>query len=342
MNPLIADIRVSKHEVAIGESVRVEVQTSDPKAEITINNVPGPSQFVQFAAPGKRTVVIAATLGKRIEQRVRHVKVRKPSTDDPALPLIGSVMDRYQPRTIVFSITNHDTSHGAIKYDWDFGDGTHGVSDGPTISHDYSETLDANKVTSGFDVRVVATNQADGTTREVSRSIAVLCTYGFNKLHRGVLTPRVTVLDPITLPFIGMLCFFTVRNFEDEELSLTAEKHEWLTTEEEQPRVTHGLKPGILARAAAETLVKARATIPVIHASSVAAHDQLPVLSDIDIRVPARSTITLARVFQPSQFKKPVFGVAVHLAGRGMCSKRPVIVSAYIEARLPLELGGFV
>lgn len=343
MKPLITDTKVSKKVVAIGESVRVEVSTSDPKVEISINNVPGARQFVQFPAPGKRTLVITATLGKRIEQRACEIEVRVPSAEDPILPLIGSAMDRYQPRTVVFSVLTHDPARDNIRYDWDFGDGTKGVSDGPNISHDYSETLSPDTVTTQFDVRVVATNQVNGSTHEVTRSIAVFCTYAFNKLHRCVLTPRVTVMEPISLPFTNiLLCLFTVRNFEDEELSLSTEMHEWLETEAETPRVTRGLKPGFLARAASETFAKVRSTIPIQHAASIAAHDNLPVLDDIDVRVPARSSVTLARIFHASQFKKPVFGVGVHLAGRGVCSKRPVIVSAYIEARLPLELGGYV
>jgi hypothetical protein len=62
----------------------------------------------------------------------------------------------------------------------------------------------------------------------------------------------------------------------------------------------------------------------------------------MDVRIPPRSAVTIFRLFQPSQFKKPVFGVAVHLRGKSMCSNLPVFASAYCEVRLPLEWGGYV
>jgi hypothetical protein len=179
----------------------------------------------------------------------------------------------------------------------------------------------------------------NGTIVEASRTIAVVCVYAYNKLHHRVLTPRVDVLDPITLPFLGVLSLFIVHNLEDEELSFSAEKHEWLTTDPGEPRGIASVVPGHVAHAAAQAVVTKWTQIPTEHAATLAPDLRflLPHEPAMDVRVPARSSVTMIRVFSPSDFKKPVFGVAVHLNGVGMCSKLPAITSAYIEVRLPLE-----
>jgi hypothetical protein len=73
----------------------------------------------------------------------------------------------------------------------------------------------------------------------------------------------------MTLPLIGVMCLFIVHNPEDEELSFSAEKHEWLTTEEDEPPFIDGLQPGILARMAATSLATNRSQIPARHLAKI-------------------------------------------------------------------------
>jgi hypothetical protein len=65
---LIKSVKLSKKNPAVGESIRVQVQLSNPAADVSINDVYGPNQYLQFRSPGSFTVVVAAALGKQIEQ----------------------------------------------------------------------------------------------------------------------------------------------------------------------------------------------------------------------------------------------------------------------------------
>jgi hypothetical protein len=331
MKLLIKNVKVSKTDVVVGENIRIDVETANPAVEVAVNNVAGSTHYLQFATAGTHTVVITACFKKKMEQATRVVKVGDTTAGQLVTPVIGSGLDRYHPRTIVFSILNANQLGDVRRFEWDFGDGSSGTSDGTSITHDYSETLDPNKLVTSFHVRAKAIH-ADQTTIEATRTIAVFCLYGYNKIRHSILTPRVDVLEPITLPYFGVMCMFIVHNPEDEELSFSAEKHEWLTTQEDEPRFIDGLQPGNLARGVAERLATNRSQIPAMHlakiesqfAAKVAVNHEPP----MDLRIPPRSTLTVVRLFQPSEFKKPIFGVAVHLRGNSMCSKLPVLASA--------------
>ena len=132
MKALIGRVRLSKRDMFIGESVRVEVKTTDPSADVTIGNIVGGSQYLQFDEAGSHTIVISASLGKRQEEVARRVKVRELDVGKPAYPLIRSTMDRYQPRTVYFSLAAGDPS--VASYEWDFGDGTTAASRGNVLA----------------------------------------------------------------------------------------------------------------------------------------------------------------------------------------------------------------
>ena len=160
------------------------------------------------------------------------------------------------------------------------------------------------------------------------------------------------VLEPVAIQILGILLLgFTIHNLEDDDLSLSEEKHEFLTTEADTAPITKGhLIPGEVSVASASALEQA-ALSPGESSISFAGHMlQAPYLqapsvvpgTGQDIRIPARSAVTVWRVFQESDFKKPTFGVAIDLEGEGTCSHIPVVVSAYIEVRIPLEWGGAV
>src|ERR1700751_1472910 len=99
---LIKKIKISKKNPAVGESIRVQVQLSDPAADVSINDVYGANQFLQFRNPGTFTVVVTAALGKQIEQVGERVKVSILNPDVAKPPIIWAAQGHYQPRTIRF------------------------------------------------------------------------------------------------------------------------------------------------------------------------------------------------------------------------------------------------
>ncbi len=334
---LIKKVKLSKKNPAVGESIRVQVQLSDPAADVSINDVYGANQFLQFRNPGTFTVVVTAALGKKIEQVGERVKVSILNPDVAKPPIIWAAQDHYQPRTIWFSIANAEAELSNVRqYTWNFGDGSTGVSEGGAIGHDYTDALDRDSLYTSFDVQANA-HYANGFVASAKKTISVFNTYGLNKMRRGILTPRVAVQNPLIIPtlffFVGeVICRFTVTNLEDEEISFTAEKHEWLAADvSENPA----------SRPPNEIALTSVATSFQHQAISIQAQ-VAPTFATMDLRVPARSTITVTRVFSPEAFTKNVFGVAIHLSGIGMCSKLPAISSAYIEVKLPMQWSGLV
>jgi hypothetical protein len=324
----------------VGESLHIQTQITDPAAEVMINGIYGASQFLQFRAPGNYTIVITALFGKKVEQIAEKVKVGLQLPDATKLPIIWAAQDRYQPRTISFSVANAAAELANVRqYTWDFGDETSGASDDGGICHDYSSALMRDRLYTNFDVQVDA-HYENGFVATTRRTIGVFNTYALNKIRRGVLTPRVAVQNPLIIPTLffmpgEVITLFTVTNLEDEEISFTAEKQEWLTAEAEANPAGTGLVGSFRERIALEPPVEVRALAasPKLVASTVAA---------MDLRVPPRSTITVTRMFSPDMFKGDVFGVAIHLSGRGMCSKLPAVSSAYIEVKLPMQWSGLV
>jgi len=339
MGNLIKQVSLSKKQLVVGESLRVDVQVSDPSADVMIDGVYGARQYLQFRNPGSYTVVVTAALGDQVDQAGESVDVSIQNPDVVKYPIIWAGQDRYQPRMVVFSLANADGELSKVReYKWNFGDGAHGASRDGGVSHDYTEALVRDRLYTDFDVQVEALYD-NGFVSTAKRTVSVFNTYGFNKIRERVLTPRVSVQNALTIPasfFMPgeVICSFTVTNLEDEEISFTAEKQEWLTADPSD-------NPANIAATgiARESLAHVPATTPSIAATRI---QVAPSATSLDLRVPARSTITIVRVFPPEAFTGTVFGVAIHLSGIGMCSKLPAISSAYIEVKLPMQWSGLV
>ena len=337
MGNLIKKVKLSKKNPAAGESIRVQVQLSDPAADVSINGVYGASQFLQFRDPGTFTVVVTAALGKQMDQVGERVKVSILNPDVAKPPIIWATQDHYQPRTIQFSVANANTELSNVRqYSWSFGDGSTGISEQGAIRHDYTDALVRDSLYTSFDVQVDA-HYSNGFVASAKRTISVFNTYGLNKTRRGVLTPRVAVQNPVIIPTLffvvgEVICLFTITNLEDEEISFTAEKHEWLTADvSENP-----------ANRSTDEIALTDVASPRLSRSIVVQAKAAPTFAKMDLRVPARSTVTVTRVFTSDTFTGNVFGVAIHLSGIGMCSKLPAISSAYIEVKLPMQWSGLV
>jgi hypothetical protein len=218
MKGLIKKITLSKKQLVVGESLRVQVHVTDAAADVMIDGVYGATQFLQFRNPGSYTVVITAVLGEKVEQAGEKVKVSIQRPDVPTLPIIWAAQDRYQPRTISFSVANADPELADVsQYTWNFGDETSGASEDGGIRHDYTNALVRDRLYTTVDVQVDA-QHGNGSVATGKRTISVFNTYALNKVRRGVLTPRVAVQNPLIIPtsFAGVpgevIAYFTVTN----------------------------------------------------------------------------------------------------------------------------------
>ncbi|MEO7015289.1 MAG: hypothetical protein ABI130_04555, partial [Leifsonia sp.] len=330
MGTLIKQAIFSRRRITVGESVRVQVKPADPRTDIAIDGIYGAPQFVQFRTPGTYNIVVTALLDGEIEQLAERVTVAEAKVSARPLPIVWATSDRYQSRLIVFSLPGSDQLRGEIaSYDWSFGDGTYGYSETGTIDHDYTDALARDALYSIFDVEVTA-RFTDQTSTVGRRTISVFNIYALNKSLKGILAPRVAVNHPAFIPAIMFLpseviCSFTITNPEDEDLLFSQEKWEWLRAEASDLAPSDPAEYG--GELAARLLARSSAA-----AQSIGA----------DLRVPARSTVTVTRLIPESVFSGDIFGIAVHLEGRGTCSGLPAIASAYIEVKLPMAWSSFV
>ena len=330
MRALIDQAKFSRRRIAVGESVHVQIKPADSRADITVNGIYGARQWVQFRNPGTYNIVVTALFDGEIEQLAERVTVAEAKAGAQPIPIVWATQDRYQARLIVFSLPGSDKLRGEIaSYDWSFGDGTSGYSETGTIAHDYTDVLGRDELYTCFDVEVTA-HFTDQTSTVGRRTISVFNTYALNKSLKGILAPRVAVNQPAFIPAIMFLpseviCSFTITNPEDEDLLFAQEKWEWLRADASDLAPSDPDEYG--SELAARLLARSSAA-----AQSIGA----------DVRVPALSTVTVTRLFPESVFSGDIFGIAVHLAGRGMCSDLPAVASAYIEVKLPMAWSSFV
>lgn len=309
---LIKVIKVSSHEVEVGESFFVEVelaQRDSPDAiSITINGIRGASQYLQFfAPPGPQFIfVMASADGGKIERTKVKVKVR--GRDETALPfpIIQATEFRYTPRTVSFSVGNfHDERLSGVKYAWDFGDGNAAITSQSGLEHDYTAGLQRDALFTSFHVSLTA-SYPDGTDVTAQRTVSLISLYAFNK-QRGILCPYVKVQKPVlrTKNEGDVFCTYTITNLEDEDILFTTRETESLSSDpDDLTTPSH--------KTACEIFVGARET------------------KEVDFRLIQHT------------FKKNDFGVAFHHFGVGVDSRTPAVASAYIEVRRPSRYGSYV
>lgn len=294
---LIKAVVVSKTAASVGEGIRVQVETPSD-CEVTINGVPGSVQYLQFAWAGPFTVRVAANRGTLGEQARFQLNIANADPHVMPFPIIWARGDPECASRVTFELSNVTHDiHKFTHYIWDFGDGSYGTSITGSITHEYSSLRHSTTVTGAFDVSVEAWT-ADGATVTSTRTQAILNIYNFNKVNKGILTPHVAVHDTT---FNGgvVLCSFTITNVEDEALALNDERTRWLTTSDDVPEVPREAASNIL--------------------------------------VPANGETTVERAFQRADFRGEVFGVALAFRGFALNTKRLVIVTAYLEVKIPAQ-----
>lgn len=333
MSKLIKNIIISKYTAFVGESIKVTVDTNDNDTEVTVNGIYGSQQFLQFKSSGTYTVVILATLGKEIEEAGYPITIADEEKNKAPFPIINATLDPYQSRRIIFTVNNSNNElKNFIGYTWNFGDGTVGESNSGVISHDYSTSMNKDKLVTSFDVTLQAKVNKDEIVN-TTRTIGIFNLYSYNKIRKGILTPRVDVIAATTIDLISqVVCSFTITNFEDEELSLSGERHEWLSTTVDEPASNE---------MAGFTAIKSIKVMDVAFKGIISKDNLSKQLAaskkSLEIRIPPLSTVSLIRSFPQSDFSIEKFGVVIHFKGSSICAKQLVIASAYIEVNLPMK-----
>lgn len=318
---LIKNVTVSNTSPLIGQSILITVDVKDPLTEININGAFGASRFIQLETEGNHDIMITARLQGSIEQYSQRLKVRERIKDDPIYPIIVANMSPYYPRTVIFSISNAQTElTDIINYSVDFGDGTHGMTENGFLVHDYSNALRRDEQYSHFTIRVDSRHKDDSITSAMA-TLTLFNLYALNKIKNKIFTPWVTPTHYPSHRSGKVDCTFTITNLEDEDILFDDERHEFLEASKPATGSLDLFNLYVLAGASLAKEIRAARAF----------------FQSLNLRVPARSSITVTRSFPWSAFKKNVFGVAIHLGGTGVCSQLKAIASAYIEVRLPLE-----
>lgn len=154
LSRIITDISLSKLEVQVGESVKVEVKSSDPSATIRINGVFGSGHYLQFSSAGTKTVSVSAAIGDTYEISTIDVQVAAFSgianlNGFPILQHTTLPTAAYKPS---FSIPSEVFTNQDFTAHWDFGDGTSFITRDLAVEHDYEEVLGADQENHTFDV----------------------------------------------------------------------------------------------------------------------------------------------------------------------------------------------
>lgn len=298
----------------VGESFLVKVdfrkECSDKQVRITINGVDGAEQYLQLIGrPGQRDIfVMATTVEGPIEQKRVTICVKDLHDANP-FPVIQSTESRYTPRAAVFRIGNsNDANMSSTSYDWDFGDGTFGHSEGASaVEHDYTASLLRDELTTTFHLTVTA-HFPDNSHRTVNRTVSIFNLYAHNKL-RSILSPRAQ-LRPILwwdnlFPLNDTTWTIDITNLEDETIFFTEQRIELLDT----------------------------------------SPDSNPPISSpttVNITINPHQTHSIPISMPKSTFKGTIYGFAAHFKGQGLMTRTLALSSMYIKVRNPRQLGGII
>lgn len=195
---LIGNVRIPKQSVFVGEPMAVKVVMTDrcpEDAVVTINGIPGRTQYLQFGRPGTMRVHVVATEGgELVERRTVEVEVvSRPKDCDGAslFPVIHVAQDFRVESGVVLRLGNGDAfSDRSVSYVWDLGDGVVMTSPQPVLRYSFADRLKPGLPFMIFDVSLHLKTTDNRQVFTGRRSVTVWNSYELSK-RRGVIQPKV-------------------------------------------------------------------------------------------------------------------------------------------------------
>jgi hypothetical protein len=269
---IIGSIRFTPAKVLPGDCFLIEVLDPDGKPYgnaqvpfISIEGIPGASQYLQYFQPGTKTIVVTAQSAEGEEHQTSTVTVETlPEVPEafktnyavtphnywagvgmPILTVSRHLTVRHTAIFIVGRGTKIDKSKltsGAhiinsekfdikvptLTYLWNFGDGTGDIgSDVPYIKHNFEPALNFKDEFQQFHISVTF----EGKT--VKRTLAVHNSYIGIKNSHGILSPSVDSYDParkLKDHYVGTM---TVHNMDYVTITLTKRRYQAIAADKD-------------------------------------------------------------------------------------------------------------
>lgn len=239
---LIGNVRVSKPTVYVGEPLAVKVVTlhekCDESIEVTINGVPGKSQYLQFTHPGRKKIyVVGSTSSKQNELRTVEVEVlpRPDVYNGKCLfPIIGASQNFHLENGATLRLDNaEDFADKDVYYVWEVGEGVTLTSVEPVLNYSFEDRLDHNAPYTTFNVMLHVKTRNNREVYSGQRTVTVWNTYYLNK-QRGFIQLKVEPEIYARWDGENYIGRFTIRNLESEKVLFNSVQIEYLYNDPEK------------------------------------------------------------------------------------------------------------
>ncbi len=246
------DLQVTPATPRPGEPVLVDVVDTnghrvDDRSAVSINGIPGASQYLQFDGVGDH--LISASQG-RDPVNLARAHVRIPATGDHDLPTRFPILT-VRPAATAFApyqlrlgardsraFTDASRRRAAmarparplqtpeiVQWQWDFGDGATQTSSAPEVTHDFAAALSAEETQRQFLVTCTTTT-SDGLMTTARRTLNVVNAYGVCRALGTVAAPVVSG-TPARKGLRSFEAAIQVRNLESHDVVVTERMFEY-------------------------------------------------------------------------------------------------------------------
>lgn len=239
---LIASVKVLKPVIYVGEPLAIKVVTHDAKRdepiEVAINGVPGKSQYLQFASPGRKKIrVVASSRSHKCDIRSLEVQViPRPDKrcEESLFPIIGISQNLLLKSGATFQLYNPEDFSGLdVYYVWELPKDIRLPSTVPVLDYSFDDQLDPDAPYTNFDITLHVKTRDHKAVYTGRTTLAVWNSYFLNK-RRGFIQLKVKSemyahRDGET--YIGR---FTVNNQEPNRVAFSSAHIEYLYDDPER------------------------------------------------------------------------------------------------------------
>lgn len=239
---LIASIKVRKPAVYVGEPLAIKVITWDAKCdesiEVAINGVPGKSQYLQFARPGRKKITIVASTCSRLRD-LRSLEVQVMPRPDKCgreclFPIIGISQNFLLRNGATFRLDNPEDFSGLdVYYVWELAKNIRLPSTIPILDYSFDNQLDPDALYTNFDIKLHVKTRDHMRVYTGRRTLAVWNSYVLNK-RRGFIQLKVKPEIYAYRDGENYIGCFSISNLESNPVAFSSAQIEYLYDDPEK------------------------------------------------------------------------------------------------------------